>query len=87
VYLALYARRAWVIFDHPYNADFARLVIELDRPRVERRAPSYGPCISGDRKAVPCNSRSGQETPSVSRFDGGPGAGPVGDHRATAEGP
>jgi hypothetical protein len=25
VYLALYARRAWVIFDHPYNADSARL--------------------------------------------------------------
>jgi hypothetical protein len=24
VYLALYARRAWVIFDHPYNAEYAR---------------------------------------------------------------
>jgi hypothetical protein len=23
VYLALYARRAWVIFDHPYNAEYA----------------------------------------------------------------
>ena len=25
MYLALYARRAWVIFDHPYNADSARI--------------------------------------------------------------
>jgi hypothetical protein len=25
MYLALYARRAWVIFDHPYNADYGRL--------------------------------------------------------------
>jgi hypothetical protein len=25
VYLALYVRRAWVIFDHPYNADSARM--------------------------------------------------------------
>jgi hypothetical protein len=25
VYLALYARRAWVIFDHPYNAESALL--------------------------------------------------------------
>lgn len=33
-------------------ADLARLVIALDRPRVERRAPSYGCCISEDREAV-----------------------------------
>ena len=26
MYLALYARRAWVIFDHPYNTDSARWV-------------------------------------------------------------
>ena len=25
MYLALYARRAWVIFDHPYNAEYLRL--------------------------------------------------------------
>ena len=25
MYLALYARRAWVIFDHPYNADYLRM--------------------------------------------------------------
>jgi hypothetical protein len=25
VYLALYARRAWVIFDHPYNRRYVRM--------------------------------------------------------------
>ena len=29
-------------------ADSAWPVIALDRPRVERRAPNYGPCISED---------------------------------------
>lgn len=47
------------------NADFAWLVIVLVRPRVERRAPSYGPCISEDRKTVTCNSRFSQETHPV----------------------
>jgi len=28
VYLALYARRAWVIFDHPYNGGSARVLLE-----------------------------------------------------------
>jgi hypothetical protein len=34
-------------------ADSAWLVIALDRSRVERRASSYGPCISEDREAFP----------------------------------
>ena len=34
MYLALYARRAWVIFDHPYNAESARFVdcLEIGYP-------------------------------------------------------
>ena len=35
MYLALYARRAWVIFDHPYNADSGRMARQLvNRPPV-----------------------------------------------------
>jgi hypothetical protein len=52
------------------SADFAWLVIALDRPRVERRAPSYGPCISEDRKTVTCNSRFSQETRRLAAHDG-----------------
>src|ERR1700749_5042092 len=35
-----------LVFDHPYNADFAWLAIALNRPRVGRRVPGYGRCLS-----------------------------------------
>jgi hypothetical protein len=38
VYLALYARRAWVIFDHPYNAEYAP-----SRPGTPGGPPGPGP--------------------------------------------
>ena len=38
MYLALYARRAWVIFDHPYNAEYAP-----SRPGTPGGPPGPGP--------------------------------------------
>lgn len=42
MYLALYARRAWVIFDHPYNADSAR--VRFLAERVAGDAPITSLC-------------------------------------------
>jgi hypothetical protein len=52
------------------NADFAWLAIVLDRPRVERRAPSYGPCISEDRKRLPAILGSAKKPGRLAAHDG-----------------
>jgi hypothetical protein len=51
-------------------ADFAWLAIVLDRPRVERRAPSYGPCISEDRKWLPAILGSAKKPGRLAAHDG-----------------
>jgi hypothetical protein len=69
VYLALYARRAWVIFDHPYNAEYALqmdgpfVVVELHRttgsgpPVLCRRSWSYRIASVARQGAVSLDSR------------------------------
>jgi hypothetical protein len=41
VYLALYARRAWVIFDHPYNAEYVFLRTAARDMAQSRRSRDY----------------------------------------------
>jgi len=42
VYLALYVRRAWAIFDHPYNAESARLTCAALASAAARRIAGSG---------------------------------------------
>ena len=47
MYLALYARRAWVIFDHPYNAESARVVtVPKAEPMARRLSCSACPATA-----------------------------------------
>jgi hypothetical protein len=55
VYLALYARRAWVIFDHPYNADYLRRL--ADGAQWWKRA-DYLICI---RHGLPRHAHVGEQ--------------------------
>ena len=42
MYLALYARRAWVIFDHPYNAEYLLMPFRVCGRIPTPRTASYG---------------------------------------------
>ena len=51
MYLALYARRAWVIFDHPYNAEYLFPFVPRCWAAAERISAIYGGPVACDPKA------------------------------------